>query len=115
MSIPLHAVLLFTASLMQESVMPSPPRLPLPRPVANAPIAQVNDNRQPAGTRSGGTLNLSLDIVEAAYQPEGEHDPVVRILAFAERGKLPQVPAPMIRATLGTTVRLTVRNQTDSA
>jgi FtsP/CotA-like multicopper oxidase with cupredoxin domain len=115
MSVPIHAVLLFTASLMQESVVPSPPRMPLPRPVANAPIAQVNDNRQPTGTRSGGTLNLSLDIVEAAYQPEGEHDPVVRILAFAERGKMPQVPAPMIRATLGTTVRLTVRNQTDSA
>ncbi len=115
MSIPIHAVLLLTASLAQESVIPAPPRLPLPRPVAGAPIAQVNDNRESSGTRSGQTLSLSLDIVEAAYQPEGEHDPVVRILAFAEPGKAPQVPAPMIRAPLGTTVRLTLRNRSDSA
>ncbi|MBA2626853.1 MAG: multicopper oxidase domain-containing protein, partial [Gemmatimonadales bacterium] len=62
-----------------------------------------------------GTLTLSLDIVEAAYQPEGEHDPVVRILAFAEAGKAPQVPAPLLRAPVGTTVRLLVRNRTDTA
>jgi len=115
MAFPVPVVLLLTASLVQESVVPPPPRMPLPRPVANAPIAQVNDNRQPAGTRSGQTLTLSLDIIEAAYQPEGDHDPVVRILAFAEPGKAPQVPAPMIRAPLGTTVHLTVRNRSDSA
>jgi FtsP/CotA-like multicopper oxidase with cupredoxin domain len=99
----------------QESVVPPPPRVPLPRPVANASIARVNDNRHPAGTLSGGTLTLSLDIVEAAYQPEGELDPVVRILAFAETGKAPAVPAPLMRAPVGTTVHLTVHNRTDSA
>ncbi len=52
-----------------------------------------------------GTLTLSLDIVEAAYQAEGEHDPVVRVLAFAETGKAPQVPGPLLRAPLGTVVR----------
>lgn len=95
--------------------MAPPPRLPLPRPVPGAPVAQVNDNRVPAGTRSGQTLTLSLDVVEAAYQAEGEHDPVVRILAFAETGKAPTVPAPLLRAPLGTTVRLTIRNRSDSA
>jgi FtsP/CotA-like multicopper oxidase with cupredoxin domain len=75
----------------------------------------VNDNRRPAGTLSGGTLTLSLDIVEAAYQPEGELDPVVRILAFAETGKAPTVPAPLLRAPIGTTVHLTVHNRSDSA
>jgi manganese oxidase len=111
----LAALLVASASLPQESVVPPAPREPLPRPVPNAPMTQVNDNRRPAGTLSGGTLTLSLDIVEAAYQPEGEHDPVVRALAFAETGKAPQVPGPLVRAPVGTTVRLTVRNRSDSA
>ncbi len=113
---PVLVAFLFATSLpAQESVVPPAPRFPLPRPAANASMAQVNDNRHPAGTLSGGTLTLSLDIVEAAYQPEGEHDPVVRALAFAEPGKAPQVPGPLLRAPVGTTVRLTVRNRSDSA
>src|SRR5215212_5323157 len=111
----LGAFLLATMVPPQESVVPPAPRLPLPRPVVNAPLARVNDNRRPAGSLSGKTLTLSLDIVEAAYQPEGEHDPVVRILAFAESGKAPEVPGPLLRAPVGTTVRLTLRNRSDSA
>ena len=53
MALAVPVVLLLSASLLQESVVPPPPRVPLPRPVANAPIAQVNDNRRPAGTLSG--------------------------------------------------------------
>ena len=116
MALPmLAAVLIASASLPQESVVPPAPRVPLPRPVASAPMTRVNDNRRPAGSLSGRTLTLSLDIVDAAYQPEGEHDPVVRVLAFAEPGKAPQVPGPLLRAPVGTTVRLTVRNRSDSA
>lgn len=115
MVFPALTALCASLSLVQESVVPPPPRDPLPRPVANAPMAQVNDNRRPAGTLSGGTLTLSLDIVEAAWQPEGEHDPVVRILAFAEPGKAPVVPGPLLRAPVGTTVRLLLRNRSDSA
>src|ERR1041385_5315806 len=72
----LAAVLLSVALPPQESVVPPPPRVTLPRPVANAAIARVNDNRRPAGVLSKGTLTVSLDVVEAAYQPEGELDPV---------------------------------------
>ena len=116
MALPMLTALVFaSASLMQESVVPPAPRVPLPRPVANAPMAHVNDNRRPAGSLSRGTLTLSLDIVEAAYQPEGEHDPVVRVLAFAESGKAPEVPGPLLRAPVGTMVRLTLRNRSDSA
>lgn len=115
MGFPVPVAFVFAVSLMQESVIPAPPRMPLPRPVANAPLTQVNDNRRPAGQRIGDTLNLSLEIVEAAFQAEGPHDPVVRVLAFAESGKAPEIPAPLIRAPLGTTVRLTVRNRSDSA
>jgi manganese oxidase len=109
------ALLLASAPLPQESVVPAAPREPLPRPVANAPLTRVNDNRHRAGSLSGKTLTLSLDVVEAAYQPEGEHDPVVRVLAFAESGKAPDVPGPLLRAPLGTTVHLTLRNRSDSA
>jgi FtsP/CotA-like multicopper oxidase with cupredoxin domain len=115
LSASIHAILLLTASLVQESVTPPPPRIPLPRPVANAPIAAVNDNRQPAGTRSGDTLVLSFEIVEAGYQAEGPHDPIVRALAFAEAGQRPVIPGPLIRAPRGTTVRLTIRNRSDSS
>jgi len=115
MFFPALVALCASLSLVQESVVPPAPRTPLPRPVANAPMAQVNDNRRPAGSRSGGTLTLSLDIVEAAWQPEGEHDPVVRILAFAEPGQAPVVPGPLLRAPVGTMVRLILRNRSDSA
>ena len=115
MSVTFLAALLAVAPQMQESVMPPPARVPLPRPAANAPVAQVNDNRRPAGTLRNGTLTLALDVVEAAYQPEGEHDPVVRILALAEPGQAPTVPGPLLRAPVGTTVQLTLRNRSDSA
>ncbi len=116
MPLPVLAALsLLSAPLVQESVMAPPPRGRLPRPVPTAPIMRVNDNRQPAGTLAGGVLTLSLDIVEAGFQAEGDHDPVVRALAFAEPGREPVVPGPLIRAPHGTTVRLTVRNRSDSA
>lgn len=103
------------AALLQESVVPPPPRQPLPRPIAGAPVARANDNRHPAGMLAGGTLTVALDVVEAAYQPEGPDDPVVRALAFAEAGKSPMTPGPLLRAPLGTMVRLTLRNRTDSS
>src|SRR5262245_40886744 len=114
MALATLAALLLSVPAWQESVVPPAPRVPLPRPVANAPLAGVNQNRHPAGTLKDGTLTLSLDIVEAGYQPEGERDPVVRILAFAEPGKPPTVPGPLLRAPVGTMVRLTVHNRTDS-
>ena len=113
-SLALH-LLVAVAPLMQDAVIAPPPRVPLPRPAANAPLASVNENLATAGTLAGRTLTVALDVVEAAYQPDGDDDPVVRILALAERGKAPQVPAPLLRAPVGTTVRLTLRNRTDSA
>jgi len=113
--VALHALLVLAAPLLQDQVVPPPPRLPLPRPAANAPIAEANQNRVPAGRLAKGTLTLALDVVEAAYRPEGTDDPVVRILALAEPGKVPQVPGPLLRAPVGTTVRLTLRNRSDSA
>ena len=113
--VALHAVLALAAPLLQDQVVPPPPRIPLPRPAAHAPVADFNQNLVPGGRLAKGVLTLALDVVEAAYRPEGADDPVVRILALAEPGKTPQVPGPLLRAPVGTTVRLTLRNQSDSA
>src|SRR5688500_17096940 len=111
----LHALLLAISPQAQDALVASPPRLPLPRPAANAPMVAINQNRVPAGTLRNGTLTVALDVVEAAWHPEGPEDPVVPILALAEQGKPPQVPGPLLRAPQGTTVHLTLRNHSDSA
>ncbi|HUF66357.1 MAG TPA: multicopper oxidase domain-containing protein [Gemmatimonadaceae bacterium] len=111
----LHALVLIALPLMQGATVQPLPRLPLPRPVAGAPMATINDNRAPAGRFENGTLTLALDIVEAAWRPEGQNDPVIPVLAFAERGRTPAVPGPLLRAPMGTSVRLTLRNRSDSA
>src|SRR5215204_1656956 len=113
--LPLHAVLAVAVPLLQDAVISPPARVPLPRPVASAPVATPNQNLVAAGRRVRDTVTLALDVVEAAFQAEGSGDPVVRILALAERGKTPQVPGPLLRAPVGTTVRLTLRNRSDSA
>jgi FtsP/CotA-like multicopper oxidase with cupredoxin domain len=111
----LHAVLAAATPLLQDAIVAPPPRVPLPRPAAGAPMAVINQNRIPAGTLRNGTLTIALDVVEAAWQAEGPEDPVVPVLALAERGKAPQVPGPLLRAPQGTTVKLTLRNRSDSA
>jgi FtsP/CotA-like multicopper oxidase with cupredoxin domain len=108
---------LLASLLLQQvpSVVAPPPRLPLPRPATNAAMATINDNRVPAGERRGDTLDLRLEVVEAAWRPEGADDSAVPVLAFAEPGKAPSVPSPLVRARVGTVVRLTLRNAVDSA
>ena len=94
---------------------PAPlPRLPLPRPLPGAATAAINDNRTPAGARRGDTLVVELDVVESAWRPDGPADPEVRVLAFAERGKRPQVPAPLVRARAGTPVLVRLRSRVDT-
>jgi manganese oxidase len=115
MYLSLHAAIWIVNPLLQGSVVPPPPRVPLPRPAANAPMVVINQNLVGAGRVADKTLNIDFDIVEAAWRPEGPNDPVVRVFALAERGKTPQVPGPMIRAQAGTRVRLSLRNRTDSS
>jgi manganese oxidase len=109
------ALLLAAVPFLQEAALQTLPRIPLHRPAAQAPLASANDNRVPAGRYAAGTLSLDIDIVDAAWQAEGRSDPVVPVLAFAERGKTPSVPGPLLRAPAGTNVRLSLRNRSDSA
>jgi manganese oxidase len=109
------ALLLAAVPFLQVAAPQVLPRTPLPRPAPSAPLASANENRVPAGKYHSGTLTLDLDIVAAAWQPEGPDDPVIPVLAFAERGKAPSVPGPLLRAPAGTSVRLSLRNRSDSA
>jgi FtsP/CotA-like multicopper oxidase with cupredoxin domain len=84
------------------------------RPVI-APLerAVANDNRTRAGTMVGDTLALRLTVTPVAWHILGDSEPAFTLLAFAEEGKAPTIPGPLIRVRLGTPVRVTVRNPLD--
>lgn len=74
------------------------------------PATQANDNRAPAGELRQGVLTLHLDLVETTWYPEREPGPSLHVYAFAERGRAPQVPGPLIRIPQGTEVHASVHN-----
>ena len=75
--------------------------------------AVANDNATPAGTMVGDTLTLRLTVAPVAWRILGDSEPASTLLAFAEEGKAPTIPGPLIRVRLGTPVRVTVRNPLD--
>ena len=73
-----------------------------------------NDNREPAGTLSGGTLELELEIRRGDWHLLGEDKPAGEVLAFAEAGESPSIPGPLIRVPVGTALHVTVTNLSDT-
>lgn len=71
---------------------------------------QANDNRIAAGTMTGKQLHVSLDARYAIWHPDGDDAAGVPIQAFAETGKAPQIPGPLIRVALGTEIVASVHN-----
>ena len=76
------------------------------------PTAVTHDNLQAAGHIAGEVLSLRLEIREASWHPDADAGPALPVLAFAEEGKLPSVPGPLIRVTQGTRLHVTVTNRT---
>lgn len=74
------------------------------------PVVEANDNRTPAGVLSNGTLTVNLVVQMARWYPEEPDGAFAEVAAFAEEGKAPQVPGPLIRVPEGTTIVATVRN-----
>jgi FtsP/CotA-like multicopper oxidase with cupredoxin domain len=72
--------------------------------------AVANDNRTPGGTMVADTLVLRLTVTPVAWHLLGDSAPAFTLLAFAEEGKAPSIPGPLIRVRVGTPVRVTVRN-----
>jgi FtsP/CotA-like multicopper oxidase with cupredoxin domain len=100
---------------LQVQVAAPPPRLPLPKPAPGAIRVSNHGNTRPAGSLNGKVLTVSLEVVTGAWRPEGDTDPEVPILAFAEAGKGPVNPGPLIRVRQGTEIHLTITNRTDSS
>jgi FtsP/CotA-like multicopper oxidase with cupredoxin domain len=79
-----------------------------------APEAIVaNDNRHAAGVLSNGVLTVTLEARDGLWQPEGETSSGVEVAAWAEEGKPPSVPGPLVRVPVGTRVKATLRNSLD--
>jgi FtsP/CotA-like multicopper oxidase with cupredoxin domain len=75
------------------------------------PRVVANDNRAPAGRRVGDTIVVRLVARRAAWHIDRDVDPALDVLAFAEEGGAPRVPAPLLRARIGTPFRVSVRNE----
>jgi manganese oxidase len=64
----------------------------------------------PAGKVDSGVLTVHLELRQADWYPEADTGPSMKVYSFAEEGKAPQVPGPLIRVPQGTQIRVTLRN-----
>lgn len=87
-------------------IIPDPPRMTVNRVVRVA----VNDNRTPAGVLRGTVLTLRLVARTGMWYPDGDSAPGAEVHAFAEEGRAPRIPGPLIRVRAGTEVSITLRN-----
>ena len=83
------------------------------RPVLRSNVADpiaINDNRTGGGVLREGVLTIRLDARLGDWRPDGDTDPGIIVAAFAEEGRAPQIPGPLIRVPKGTKVHAFVRN-----
>jgi manganese oxidase len=91
-------ILLPASSFAQPASNPTPPQV------------VANDNRTPAGQLKNGVLNLRLELRAATWYPEddaGEHRDVY---VFAEDGRAPQIPGPLLRVSQDAEIHASIRN-----
>jgi len=101
----------FLALFLALSVSTPTPPHETPSPAAPDSTRVVpNDNRVPAGTLRNGVLTLRLVARPALWRPEGPNGPELPIYAFAEEGKVPRIPGPLIRVPVGTELDISIRN-----
>jgi FtsP/CotA-like multicopper oxidase with cupredoxin domain len=83
---------------------------PQTREAATTPVMEANDNTVPGGKSENGVFHIRLDATTGVWYPEGPKGVAIETAAFAEEGKAPTTPGPVIRVTLGTEVQATVHN-----
>lgn len=81
-----------------------------PRSAHDVTSIVANDNRSASGIRHGHTIDVALDATTGRWQPDEAGRPTATVDAFAERGRAPQIPGPLLRATVGSEFRVRVRN-----
>lgn len=74
------------------------------------PRIRTHDNDRPAGTLIGHVLRVHLDTRNGSWFPDADDGPSAPMVAFAEAGKAPQIPGPLIRVPAGTEVIASVTN-----
>lgn len=77
---------------------------------AAPPVVQANLNVAQAGVLRSGVLAVTLEAKESRWYPYGTKRPPMSIAAFAEPGKAPLMPGPLLRAPIGTEIHLTLHN-----
>jgi FtsP/CotA-like multicopper oxidase with cupredoxin domain len=82
-------------------------------PAQTLSSASANDNRTSAGVLRDNVLNLHLEVRPAIWYPEEDGKAHLIVSTFAEEGRAPQVPGPLIRVTVGTEIAATIRNLLD--
>lgn len=75
--------------------------------------ATPNDNRVAAGVLRNGVLTVALEVRQTIWHPDGDSLPGMPIKAFAEAGKNPSVPGPLLRVAAGIEIRGLLRNTLD--
>src|SRR6185437_1730469 len=73
-------------------------------------VVRPNANTTRAGVLRAGVLTVSLEAKPTLWHINGPHRPAEVFPAFAERGKVPLMPGPLVRAAAGTEIRLSVHN-----
>ena len=73
-------------------------------------LAEANDNRVAAGRTHGGVVELNMVARLAAWRPDLGVDSAVTVQAFAETNGAPRIPGPLLRATQGGEIRVTITN-----
>ncbi|HEY6808979.1 MAG TPA: multicopper oxidase domain-containing protein [Gemmatimonadales bacterium] len=74
------------------------------------PAVQPNPNVERAGVLHDGVLTVTLEAKLASWRINGPHRPAMSLAAFAEPGKPPVMPGPLLRAPAGTELHVSVRN-----
>ncbi len=73
----------------------------------------VSQNRVAAGHLENGVLTLHLELRAGLWRPEAENGPALFVQAIGEAGRPAQIPGPLLRVPLGTTIHVTVANKLD--
>lgn len=74
------------------------------------PVVQPNANVDRAGVLHDGVLSVALEAKESQWRIDGPGRAPMTLEAFAEPGKQPLMPGPLVRVPQSTEIRFTVRN-----
>ena len=74
------------------------------------PVVRPNANIERAGVLHAGVLTVTLEAKESTWWLHGPNRSPMTIAAFSEPGKPPLIPGPLVRAEVGTEIRISIKN-----